>query len=907
MKRKIRSLLNSLLYSIWLGLLTFFLVTAVLPVAAQQLTIIQNSNAPSQLEQGLAFYEVGRFSEAVTQWQQAVRDFEARGDRINQAVSLNYLSQAYQDLGQWQDAQKAISQSLELLTTNQQQTTNNKLIFAQALNTKGSLQLAMGQTEAALDTWKQAENAYAEAGDETGVLGSRINQAQALQTLGLYRRAQTTLEQVNETLQTKPDSLLKATGLRSLGVALQVVGDLQKSQEVLEQSLAIAQRLDSSPDTSATLFSLGNTVKALQDYQNAARLYHEAAEKATTPISKLEAQLNQLSLVLQTKQWEAARTLLPQIQSQLTQVPPSRAAVYAQVNLAESLIKIGNGAGETEQQGNRDVQAPEEQVPGTPGDTNTGILPQNSQRRPVSLSSPRLADSRDVAQLLAAAVQQARMLKDPRAESYALGELGQLYERTQQLSDAQKLTQEALSLAQSISASDIAYRWQWQLGRILKQKDNITGAIAAYSEAVNTLQSLRTDLVAINPDVQFTFRDSVEPIYRELVELLLQPLTNQGEVPSQENLIQARKVIESLQLAELDNFFREACLNAKPELIDQVDPAAAIIYPIILPDRLAVILSLPEQSSDELRLRYYQTKLPDNEVEGILKQLLQSLNPAFSNKQRLRFSQQVYDWLIRPAEAQLAQSGVKTLVFVLDGPLRNLPMAALHDGQQYLVEKYSIALSQGLQLLEPRSLVRQRLKALMGGLTEARQGFSALPAVNSELNQISSEVRSEVLLNQQFTNKSLEKQINQAPFPIIHLATHAQFSSKAEDTFLLTWDGRINVKDFDQLLQARERQNTNPIELFVLSACQTATGDNRATLGLAGLAVRSGARSTLATLWSVRDESTAELMVEFYRQLLQTEVSKAEALRQAQLRLLKQPQYKHPYYWAPFVLVGNWL
>jgi CHAT domain-containing protein len=273
----------------------------------------------------------------------------------------------------------------------------------------------------------------------------------------------------------------------------------------------------------------------------------------------------------------------------------------------------------------------------------------------------------------------------------------------------------------------------------------------------------------------------------------------------------------------------------------------------------------------------------------------------------LRLSQQVYDWLIRPVETLLAESEVKTLVFVPDGSLRNLPMAALYDGKQYLVEKYSIALSQGLQLLQPRSLIREQLKALTAGLTESRQGFPALPGVASELNQIASEVRSELLLNQQFTKKILEDQIQTTSFPIIHLATHGQFSSKAEETFLLTWDGRIDVKDLDRLLRTRERENINPIELLVLSACQTATGDKRATLGLAGLAVRSGARSTLATLWSVEDRSTARLMTEFYRELTQTEVSKAEALRQAQLTLLKKSNYQHPFYWAPFILIGNWL
>ncbi|HBL10917.1 MAG TPA: hypothetical protein DD379_05835, partial [Cyanobacteria bacterium UBA11162] len=137
-------------------------------------------------------------------------------------------------------------------------------------------------------------------------------------------------------------------------------------------------------------------------------------------------------------------------------------------------------------------------------------------------------------------------------------------------------------------------------------------------------------------------------------------------------------------------------------------------------------------------------------------------------------------------------------------------------------------------------------------------------------------------------------------------ATHGQFSSNPEQTFILTWDEKIKVKEFEDLLRFREQGSANPIELLVLSACQTAAGDKRAALGLAGVAVRSGARSTLATLWSVKDQSTAQLMSEFYQELSKG-VRKAEALRTAQLNLLKQPKYEHPFYWAPFVLVGNWL
>ena len=294
------------------------------------------------------------------------------------------------------------------------------------------------------------------------------------------------------------------------------------------------------------------------------------------------------------------------------------------------------------------------------------------------------------------------------------------------------------------------------------------------------------------------------------------------------------------------------------------------------------------------------------EIEKTFDDMYASLNPYISTPNPLSANQQFYDWLLRPLEKELENNEVKTLVFVLDGILRNLPMAALYDGEQYLVEKYNIALTPTLQLLSSRTLTPDKLRVLAGGLAQARQGFSPLPAVKEEVKEIAKLTSAQVLLDQDFTTSRLQTEIEGVPFPIVHLATHGQFSSQADNTFLLTWDERINVKDLDQLLQAREGGDLSPIELLILSACQTATGDKRAVLGLAGVAVRSGARSTLATLWSVQDQSTADVMSLFYENLSTSGVNKAEALRQAQLSLLRSSQYQHPFYWAPFVLVGNW-
>ena len=878
-------------------LITLGLVTTVVPAIAHQQTHItpsptatllsktgttweivqQPSTASELLQQGKQSYQAGKFVEAATLWEKAAQAYADNKEILNQAQAFNYLSWAYQDLGEWDQAREAIEKSLNLLQSFKELQGNGVAILAQALNTQGSLQLAKGQSEAALLTWKQSEAAYTRARNETGRLGSRINQAQAMQTLGLYRRAKTLLEQLETELKIQPDSQLKADGLRSLGIALQTIGDLDKSKKILEESWAISQSLGDTADTSATLLGIGNIARDLQEYDVAWTYYQEAEKRSPNAIALVQTQLNQLSLLVKTEQWDAAANLVPTIQSNLENVAPSRPSVYARLNLAESLMQAG------------------------------------------SQNQYRVADGKTIAQILATALQQARQVSDRRAQAYSLTLLAKQYVQTQQWKDAKPLAEQALQIAQEIDAPDIGARAARQLGRSLKQQGNITGAIAAYKIAFENLQALRNDIVSINQDIQFEFREAVEPIYRELVSLLLRPsptptaqagnkgllLSQNGNTAevSQENLKLARQVIEALQLAELDNFFGDACLPTKLVQIDEIDSQAAVIYPIILSDRLEVVLSIPKQP-----LRHYTTQLPSQEVERTLEAFYSSLFPGYSSEERLKLSQQVYDWLVRPIEADLTNNKIETLVFVPDGFFRNLPMSSLYDGQQYLVEKYSIAISPGLQLF-PQGLESKKLTVLAAALTEAKQGFTALPSVEGEIKKISTEVKTEILQNENFTLNKFEKAMEGLSFPVVHLATHGQFSSNPEETFLLTWDKQINVKDLDKFFQKSRFGLADTIELLVMSACQTAAGDKRASLGLAGVALRSGARSTIASLWSVNDASTSELMSEFYRQLTQGEkkITKSEALRQAQLFLLHNPEYKHPYFWASFVLIGNWL
>jgi CHAT domain-containing protein len=830
------------------------------------------SDPASLLQQGKVLYDSGKFAKAVEVLQGAVQAYRQQGESLRLAATLSNLSLAYQQLGAWNQAQQAITESLNLL--NEQGENQNLQIFAQSLDIQGRLQLTMGQADKALATWQQTEEIYKQADNKSGVVRSQINQAQAWRSQGFYPRAVKTLEQVSQTLKSQPDSIEKTVSLRSLGDTLLVLGDLEKSRQALEESLRIARNLQSNADIGASLFSLGNNARKQEDIPKAIAYYQQTVAASPSPLIKAQAQLNHLSLLIEDKRAAEVQTILPLVESQIEQLPLSRASVYAQVNLSESLAKV-----------------------------KSGILQASSQNYYSGFST------KDSAVLLANAIQESQSLGDKRAEAYALKSLGGLYEETKQWKEAQQLTRQGLALAQSSNAPEITYSLEWQLGRLLWAQKDINGAIAAYDSAVGTLESLRRDLVAnkdvVNQDVQFNFRDSVEPVYRESVELLLK--SQEGKPPDEKILEKARERIEALQLAELDDFFREACLQgqrvALDQMVDKDNPTAAIFYPIILPDELQVIVKIPKQP-----LQSYSNKISQANVDKLLVELRKNLVNPTATKVVQTQAHQVYDWLLKPMESQLQKSGVNTLVFVLDGQLRNLPMAALYDGKQYLVEKYAVALSLGLQLLDPKPLVQQQLRALTAGLTQPPPGFSEfapLLAIKSEFEGITKAgVSTTSLLDGDFKKKNLESEIGDTSFNIVHLATHGQFSSRLEDTFILDFDGQINVKDFDTLFRS---QGKSIVELLVLSACQTATGDSRATLGLAGAAVRAGARSTIASLWQIDDQSTAMFVSAFYRELKSGKTTKAEAIHRAQLELLKHPNYKAPSFWSAYVLIGNWL
>lgn len=889
--------------------------------------------SPSALfEQGQQQYQAGQYAEAVESLEAAIARFESQNQFLQQAIALSNLGLTYQALGQWDAAEAAVFQALDVVewpiaalhTMSPPQLSPEALaIVASALNIYGKGLLQSGNAVEALTVWQQASQLYRNLQNTQGKIASNINQLQALQSLGLFQQASMLGEQLRDTIEAQANPVTQIKGLLNLGNIERAIGHLDKhpqndnldeasgSLATLFDALEIAQTIDEPELLSDVHLSLGATYQALGDreterqvtvnrqglspwvclitetpesakpyYQSALSQYQAAANH---PSNQVAAGLNELRVLKALNQWDNnTADAWQQLRMQLEAMLPSRNQVYGQIMLAKQ------GA----------------------------CLQQFHETAAISWE--------DIQSVLMRAVAIAQSLKDSAAESYARGNLGGLYEYFSALNAssqikanadvaltwrdaARELTQQALLLAQPTEFPEIAFQWQWQLARLDRRGGNWEAAIADYQNAIQTLDAARSNLITINSDVQFSFRDNIEPIYRELVDLLLK-----SDTPTDRALEEAITVIDALQLSELENYLQ--CSLAVAQLTEEsVDPNAATLYGIVLKDRVEMILRRPDGV-----LLNHKYRSQQSDLESFLAHFQANLKAPSRRQNAKEQASELYTGLIHPfdnaleADIELEHSNVKMLSLVLDGKLRSLPISTLYDDKRdrYLVERYAIAYVPSLNLVEPAPLSRNP-NILAGGITHPvrhplreNDTFPGLENVNLELDSLQELFPGTILLDEQLSLDEFQAQLTKENYAIVHLATHGEFSSDPERTFVMLSDVPLYAKELDELLRSRH----SSIEMLVLSACKTATGDKRAALGLAGLTIRAGTRSTLATLWAVQDESAAILMQSFYRNLKdKPEITRAEALRRAQVQLLEDESWKNPLHWSPYVLVGNWL
>ena len=554
--------------------------------------------------------------------------------------------------------------------------------------------------------------------------------------------------------------------------------------------------------------------------------------------------------------------------------------------------------------------------------------------------------------------------KNPRLLTEALAGMAGLYESQKRIEEALRINSHAIESAQAVDAHDLLLELHWRQARLHKALNHKQEALAAYRKSVESIEIIREDIPVQYQNGRSSFRETLEPVYLGLADLLLEQAKGQSGNDKTQSLRQARDTVERIKQSELEDFLGGRCaLHTINKHLENIESHTAVIYPVILPDRLELLVSVGAEVGQ------FTQAVDSTRLQTAATQLAKALRKNKKDAQTL--AEPLYQWMIAPLDAWLRQRQVDTLVIVPDGVLRLVPFAALYDGKRFLVERYNIATAPGLSLLEPINKPVADSKSLLAGISElgpvverlppsfliamldaTKRGsdedslprsralpFSpieagetlsesqlvelkimrgnqaklqsikrqySLPGVADEMDKLSQQMPNTLLKNEDFTVVRFTQSLAKESYSRVHIASHGVFGSTAKTSFILAFDDIITMDDLEKLLKTGKPAQS-PLDLLTLSACQTAEGDDRAPLGFSGIAIKAKAGSALGTLWSVNDEAASKLMTEFYQALAQPRTGKAQALRQAQLALLKDPSYAHPYYWAAFVLVGNWL
>lgn len=891
------------------------------------------SDAAALVRQGVAAYQNYQFAAAIDYWEQALAAYPEETSTFERATILENLARAHQQRGQLPLALQRWQQSTALYKS-----LGDRLYTGQALTAQAQIYNRLGQPLQAMKLLcgpvTQQEDAVKEvhfldctaesAVAITQQAGSLAAQVSALGTLGETYRATRAYGAAVATLQAGIDL---ARGLESnyLPVLLQnSLGNAYRAQAERRYRQAAAS-LRSASGNEAELYALGQQAEARALQQLTASL----AEAQGAGFSTLEvrALLSLINLYSYTDS-PAAMPLFDQAVGRLATLPQTEETAFLALQLAKRqrpLLHPNDGHLSAD-------------------DISIADFHQSSRSQCLDVrpgETPRV--------LLEQALAIARSLEHSRLSTFAQGELGHFYECRQDYPTALAWTQQARLAASGDRhlALDTLYLWQWQTGRIHRRLGQLASAKGFYKQATDNLNRIREEILATNQSLQFEFRDAVAPVYRELAELQLiaaaeaateamatksvsQPGLHAVSIPVPD-LSDVLGNIDDLQLAELQNYFGSDCivpvadrrldqlLSTPADASGSLVASTALINTILFPDRTAVILTLPRQSPRLHWIPWPEPQLRETIISfrNGLEDLANDLDPYDKTQ-----AQALYQAIIAPFEDTLKDSGVKTLIFVHDGILRNVPMAALHDGEAYLAERYAVVAAPSLQQSSPAGADPSDFRALVLGLTENPTvngvALGALPAVGREVQEVVESLPgSELLLDDRLTYTNLEQTLQEASYPVVHIATHGRFGTDPQSTFLVLGDKeptetassalenkRLSLGELDALIR-RGGERESLLSLIVLSACQTASGDERSSLGLAGVTIRAGAQSAIASLWSVSDDATATLMAAFY-QGWTGGLSKAEALRRAQQQLREDSRYAHPGYWSAFILVGDW-
>ncbi len=758
---------------------------------------------------------------------------------------------------------------------------------------QGRAQFQQGGFAQAAMHWMTAARLYEENGQAKEQCQALINLSHALQQEGQIRRAQSTLQTALNLSEGLGNRLLTATILGQLGTTSHALGKEEPATEHLTKALALAREEQQPALVAGILNDLGNTLVARRQFAEAIDVYAESrslARETNQPILAVTAEVNGAAALVQDEQLSQAQRQFDQALANVQRLEDGQPKTAGLLNIGLGYQDLHRAMMRARQNshGERSL-AGRKQDRGSAGERGGGTM-------------TGAALLRQSSEALTAAGEVATRTGDARGQSYAYGYQGELLEKEHRNAEALEYARKATFAAQKVNAPESLYRWQWQTARLLKANGKEDEALAAYQRAVTLLKPIRYEYSVGYQNRHHSFYDSVAPLFVEYEDVLLRRASAaKSPEQSEQWLVQVKETVETSHAAELQDYFQEDCVGATRAhgRKMEIPHGTAVLYPISFADRLELVVETADGlkqvtvpvGADKLTkdIRTFRRLVQDQRSQGYL--------PV---------AQTLHGWLMAPLEQNLQAASITTLVVVAQGSLRTIPLGALHDGRQFVVDKLAVAVTPSLEMTDPPTASRPKGTLLSVGLTESVEGMAAPQYADAEVQAIRTLYGGRLLMNKQFSTATLEEEIKDQDVGIVHVVSHTVVANDPRESFVLAHDGRITMDRLAQLVGLQQYRQ-QPLNLLTLSACETPADDDRAALGLTGIAVKTGARTALASLWIAEDETTSELITEFYRQLQDPGTSKAVALQRAQQKILAQRGHGHPSYWAAFLLINNWM
>ncbi len=733
------------------------------------------------------------------------------------------------------------------------------------------------------------------------------------------------LSRIEHDRQTELDALAQR------GEALAAAGRLPEAEADLETGLARARALQRKVAEAALLGALGNVAFQSHDLVRASDLLDASVSTARSIGAGriLAASLNNKGDVLASRgDPDAARRAYLGADEAAAAAEDALLQETIAVNLARVAAQRAGDAAKDGKRTESDSAVIEAKASLAKAVRIANMLPPSRERIVglvaivrIGLSLPRsggaTSDGFDLPALEALARETAANsdeFHDLHGQSLAAGTLAEVLESEAKRSEAGPWARRAIEVAQRAQANDLIWRWEWLNGRLAAAAGDDPRAIAAYRRAGAVLADLPAGSPIGDDRSPVSFRKHLGPLYFGMLDLLLAEAGRQGigEPRRAVLLAQALTTIEQFESNEVADFFHNPCVRPEERLLDSghdyLGTHDAVLYPILRPDHIDLLLSLPGATPREpRRLVFHSVLVSQAKAVEVIHRLRGELEILQADPETP--ARQLYDWLIRPVWDEITKTGADTLVVVPDGILRTIPFAALQDRDDYLIQSIAILTEPSVTLAGRYNEQVSARHVLLAGTSEkityTNPPLQPLPSVNLELDFLHHIYpQADSLRDQSFTVETLRNALRHVPYNVVHIAAHAVFGDSPEQTYFFTHDGAFSLDMLEASLGTARLQST-PLDMLVLSACATADGNDATALGLAGVGVKAGARTAIGALWSVDGEVAARLMQQFYTYLSDASLTKARAFRLAELDILQQSRRHSPYAWAPFLMIGS--